>query len=221
LAVGLGNLFYSLFSGQPLVVLGPTGPTLIMEQLIAFFCRQEGIPFLEFRVWVGLWSALMLLSLVVLNVSAITRLFTRFTEEIFTTLIGLIFIYEALLSLWKIHLGNPYNRWVLYLVKARDCSCYLFPDGQSARTSNLSNATNLGSFWDSSITAENCSGPLMRFVGNNCPEGAVNHHDVFFMSIILFFGTFLFCFYFKKIRTSLFLKSYVSLSKKILLYIIL
>ena len=36
-------------------------------------------------------------------------------------------------------------------------------------------------------------------------------HDVFLMSVILFFGTFLLCVYFKKIRKSKFFKSYVSL----------
>ncbi len=208
--MGLGNLFYSIFSGQPLVVLSPTGPTLIMEQLVAQFCSQQGIPFLEFRVWIGLWSALFMFILVSLNVSAITKLFTRFTAEIFTTLIGLVFIYEALRSLWGIHLSRPYNRWVVLGIRERDCGCFLFPSEESRLAGNVSNATRVGSFWDSDVTRENCTGPLMGFVGRLCPEGLMNSHDVFLMSIILFFGTFLVCIYFKKIRKSHFLKSYVS-----------
>lgn len=42
--------------------------------------------------------------------------------------------------------------------------------------------------------------------------GLKEHHDVFFMSIILFFGTFFVCVYLKKIRNTKFLKSYVSLT---------
>lgn len=210
LAVGLGNLFYSIFSGQPLVVLGPTGPTLIFEQLMAAFCRMQGIPFLEFRFWIGLWTALFIFALVGFNSSAITRLFTRFTEEIFTVLIGLVFIYEALSALWKIHVRKPYNRWIVYPTKERRCDCFLFPDAESRETMNLTNATRLRSFWDEGVGLHNCSGALHGYVGQYCPSSLVEHPDVFLMSVILFFGTFLFCIYFKKIRNSRFLRSYVS-----------
>ena len=148
--------------------------------------------------------------LVIFNVSAITRLFTRFTEEIFTVLIGAIFIYISLDALWNIHLAYPYNKWELYPTRALECDCYEFPSHESLRVSNISNATNLGPLWDESV--QNCTVSVLRkYVGAGCPKVPEVSHDVFLMSVILFFGTFLLCVYFKKIRKSKFFKSYVSL----------
>ena len=56
LAIGIGNLIFSIFSGQPLVILGATGPTIIFEQIIFNFCSTYDIPFLNFRFWIGMWT---------------------------------------------------------------------------------------------------------------------------------------------------------------------
>lgn len=208
LAVGIGNLFYSIFSCQPLVILGPTGPTLIFDQIVFNFCRIHDIPFLEFRFWIGLWTALFMFLLVCCNTSAVTRLFTRFTKEIFTVLIALFFVYLAFRSLWDIHISYPYNEWIAYPTKRRSCECYQFATRESFRERDLANATDLGSFWDD--PPSNCSKSLRAYVGSDCPEGLVEHHDVFLMSVILFFGTFLLSVYIKKVRHSNFFKSYVS-----------
>lgn len=208
LAVGIGNLFYSIFSCQPLVILGPTGPTLIFEQIVFTFCGMQGIPFLEFRFWIGMWTALFMFVLVGFNTSAVTRLFTRFTEEIFTVLIGLIFMYQAFHALWDIHLSHPYNEWIAYPTKRRSCDCYEFSTKESFKERNLTTATNLGTFWNE--PALNCSKSLRAFVGKNCPEGLMGSHDAFLMSVILFFGTFLLCVYIKKVRNTNIFKSYVS-----------
>ena len=146
LAVAIGNFIFALFSGQPLVILGSTGPTLIFEQGLFDFCSKYDIPFLNFRFWIGLWTALLMILLVVTNASAIMRLFTRFTEEIFATLVSFFFIFFSLESLWKVHLSHPYNGWVLYNTIQRDCLCYHFESG--VISSDLSNATVVGSYWD-------------------------------------------------------------------------
>ena len=104
----------------------------------------------------------------------------------------------------------PYNQWLIYPINQRTCNCYQFADIESLKNQIFINATNLGSFWDNPFL--NCSYSLQRrYVGGDCPDGFTESPDVFFMSVILFFGTFLFCIYFKKIRNSKFLKSYVSL----------
>ena len=90
LAVGIGNLIFSIFSGQPLVILGATGPTIIFEQIIFNFCSSYDIPFLNFRFWIGMWTTLFMIGLVAFNTSAVMKLFTRFTEEIFTAVVGFI-----------------------------------------------------------------------------------------------------------------------------------
>ena len=146
--------------------------------------------------------------LVGLNSSAVTRLFTRFTQEIFTVLIGLIFIYQSLHALWEIHINYPYNEWIIYPTKDRECSCYRFPSREAKNSEDISNATRLGSFWNQSF--QGCRGPDERFVGRDCPSNLMVYDNVFLMSVILLFGTFLLCVYFKKTRNSRCFKSYVS-----------
>ena len=205
-AVGLGNVVYSLTAGQPLVVLGGTGPTLIFEDIVYKFSTQNDVPYLNFRFWIGMWTALLMVGLVAFNVSAMMRLFTRFTEEIFSALISFIFIYEALDKVWKIHLDYSYNEWILNPTVKRECDCYEFSSNDSLFDGDFTNATRVTYLWDDPTV--NCSEELFRkFVGKNC-NGV--HPDVFLMSIILFFGTFMLSFYLKKFRGSSFFSALVS-----------
>jgi len=61
------------------------------------FClsRDQGIVYLSFRFWIGMWLSLLLLLMVAFDLSALVRYITRFTEESFAILIALIFIFEA------------------------------------------------------------------------------------------------------------------------------
>ena len=215
LAVGIGNLIFSIFSGQPLVILGPTGPTIIFEQIVFMFCQSYGVPFLNFRFWIGLWTALMMISLVAFNTSAVMKLFTRFTEEIFTAVVGFIFIYEAIARLWTIHTEHPYNQWLIYPTKARVCDCIEFSDSASFTVRDFTNSTNLGSYWLNPL--RNCSSALLRrYHGDQCTDSSIfQNHDVFLMSVILFFGTFLLCYYIKRFKHSRFFRTFVSKLNKL------
>ena len=89
------GVIYALTSGQPLIVLGGTGPMLIFTGVLYEYCDREGIPFLPAYAWVGLWTGLILLTLAATDASCLMRYFTRFTDETFAALISVIFIYEA------------------------------------------------------------------------------------------------------------------------------
>lgn len=89
------GVIYAIFSGQPLIILGGTGPLLIITVILYSLSNQWGIAFLPFYSWVGLWSCLFLIILAVTDASFLMRYFTRFTDEIFAALISLIFIVEA------------------------------------------------------------------------------------------------------------------------------
>jgi len=93
------GVVFALVSGQPLVILGGTGPLLVFTAILFRLCSDMGLPFLPSYGWVGLWSAGFLLILAVTDASCLMRYFTRFTDEIFSALISLIFIYEAIKSL--------------------------------------------------------------------------------------------------------------------------
>nr|NVI75900.1 Na[+]-driven anion exchanger 1 [Cucujiformia] len=69
---------YGLFSGQPLTILGSTGPVLVFETIVFDFCGTMGWDYLSFRFWIGTWIAVILFFLVAIDASAFVCYITRF-----------------------------------------------------------------------------------------------------------------------------------------------
>lgn len=104
------GVLYGLFSGQPLTILGSTGPVLVFETIVYDFCVSQEWNYLSFRLWIGLWIGVILLILVATDASAFVCYITRFTEENFATLIAVIFIikaFEKTLSIGKKYPIDP------------------------------------------------------------------------------------------------------------------
>ncbi|XP_028616379.1 sodium bicarbonate cotransporter 3 isoform X3 [Grammomys surdaster] len=102
----LTGIAYSLFAGQPLTILGSTGPVLVFEKILFKFCRDYHLNYLSLRTSIGLWTSFLCIVLVATDASSLVCYITRFTEEAFAALICIIFIYEALEKLF--HLGEIY-----------------------------------------------------------------------------------------------------------------
>lgn len=90
---------YAALAGQPLVIIGPTGLTLAFTSALYGFCVRAGIPFLATYAWVGLWTAAILAFLALINASDLIKYCTRFTDEVFNSLIACNFVFEASRSL--------------------------------------------------------------------------------------------------------------------------
>ena len=98
-ATAIGGVIYALFSAQPLTIIGTTGPLLAFLKVLYDACSANGIPFLPVYSWVGLWSSLFLFLSSFFSLSNVVEYFTKFTDDIFSTLISVIFIMEALKDL--------------------------------------------------------------------------------------------------------------------------
>uniref|UniRef100_A0A8C1ASP1 Solute carrier family 4 member 7 n=1 Tax=Cyprinus carpio carpio TaxID=630221 RepID=A0A8C1ASP1_CYPCA len=105
----LTGVAFSLFSGQPLTILGSTGPVLVFEKILFKFCSDYGLSYLPLRTSIGLWTAFLCIVLVATDASSLVCYITRFTEEAFAALICLIFIYEALEKLFQLGEMFPFN----------------------------------------------------------------------------------------------------------------
>lgn len=101
-ATSIGGVIYALFAGQPLIILGGTGPLLVFITILYQGCQQLGVEFLPAYSWVGIWTALFVILMAAFDTGALMRFFTRFTDESFSALISMIFIYEAILSLYRV-----------------------------------------------------------------------------------------------------------------------
>jgi len=91
------GIAYALLAGQPLIILGGIGPLLIFTIILYQLCDDldQSSNFLGIYGWVGIWTAFLTCLLAVTNASNLMKYFTRFTDEIFSALMSLIFIYKA------------------------------------------------------------------------------------------------------------------------------
>jgi len=106
-ATSVCGIVYSLFAGQPLIILGGTGPLLIFTMILFRNCMKFDIPFLPTYALVGLWAGAFTIILAVTNLSVLMKYFTRFTDEIFGALISFIFISEAFYALTDPMITTP------------------------------------------------------------------------------------------------------------------
>ncbi|XP_033208483.1 sodium bicarbonate cotransporter 3 isoform X1 [Belonocnema kinseyi] len=185
---------YGFFSGQPLTILGSTGPVLVFEQIVFNFCKQYTWNYMSFRFWIGTWISGILIILVALDASAFVCYITRFTEENFATLIAFIFIFKAVENVLSINKNYPLN--TRNDILNHNCSCKPSDNYLPSSYSNIS--------WSSldQITCKNYNGTM---IGDHCNYVP----DVFLMSIILFMGTFLLSVELKDFKNALFFPSKV------------
>jgi hypothetical protein len=97
----VGGILFAVLGGQPLTILGGTGPIVIFTGLLYTTCLQLEISFLATYAWVGIWSGILLLICAFTDASALMKYFTRFTDEIFAALVSIIFIVEAVKDILK------------------------------------------------------------------------------------------------------------------------
>ncbi|KAK4325323.1 hypothetical protein Pmani_004080, partial [Petrolisthes manimaculis] len=103
----VNGLLFALFACQPLLNVGATGPLIIFHMSLYHFAKTYELDFLSLRVWIGVWMTVFGLLVAAFEAVAIVKKFTRFTEEIFSTLVCLIFIYESFVKLIAIFQTHP------------------------------------------------------------------------------------------------------------------
>ncbi|XP_017799360.1 PREDICTED: electroneutral sodium bicarbonate exchanger 1 isoform X1 [Habropoda laboriosa] len=189
---------YGFFSGQPLTILGSTGPVLVFETIVYEFCKKSDWNYMSFRFWIGSWITLILLILVAIDASALVCYITRFTEENFATLIAFIFIYKAIENVLSIGKKYPINT---HANDPFDYECWCRPPNGSL-PSSYDNVN-----W-TALDQKTCQSYNGTVVGDGCSQ---THYipDVFLMSIILFMGTFLLSVELKDFKNALFFPSKV------------
>uniref|UniRef100_A0A4W6FA54 Anion exchange protein n=1 Tax=Lates calcarifer TaxID=8187 RepID=A0A4W6FA54_LATCA len=211
LGTALTGAVFCLLAGQPLTILSSTGPVLVFERLLFNFSKDNDFDYLEFRLWIGLWSGIFCLVLVATDASFLVQYFTRFTEEGFSALISFIFIYDAFKKMIKLAHHNPINSdYDPNLVTQYDCQCMpvilncSLPKNSSllivfGRTFLPLSLQPVNATW-ASLSRQQCLKYGGRLVGEAC--GYVP--DITLMSFILFFGTYTCSMGLKKFKTSRF-----------------
>uniref|UniRef100_A0A8C1PC70 Anion exchange protein n=1 Tax=Cyprinus carpio TaxID=7962 RepID=A0A8C1PC70_CYPCA len=101
-ATCIQGVLFCLLGVQPLLVVGFSGPILVFEEAFFSFCKGYNMEYLTGRVWIGFWLIIIVVVMVAFEGSFLVRFVSRFTQEIFSILISLIFIYETFSKLAKV-----------------------------------------------------------------------------------------------------------------------
>ncbi|KAG7469892.1 hypothetical protein MATL_G00133590 [Megalops atlanticus] len=199
----LTGVAFSLFAGQPLTILGSTGPVLVFEKILFKFCKDYGLSYLSLRTSIGLWTAFLCLVLVATDASSLVCYITRFTEEAFAALICIIFIYEALEKLFQlgenfpINMDNELDNLTFYTCQ---CSPPANATTETLRRWNHTGFTPDSIPW-SDLNVTMCRKLHGEFVGPACADHGPYIPDVLFWSVILFFTTFFLSSFLKQFKT--------------------
>ncbi|KAJ8364444.1 hypothetical protein SKAU_G00132750 [Synaphobranchus kaupii] len=107
ISTAIQGIIFCFIAAQPVLVIGFSGPLLVFEEAFFAFCKSQGIEYIVGRVWVGIWLVVIVVVIVAVEGSFLVRYISRFTQEIFSILISLIFIYETFAKLIKIFKSHP------------------------------------------------------------------------------------------------------------------
>ncbi|XP_053268423.1 anion exchange protein 2b isoform X2 [Pleuronectes platessa] len=106
-STSIQGVIFCLLGAQPLLVVGFSGPLLVFEEAFYSFCNSSDIEYLTGRVWIGFWLIIIVVVTVAFEGSFLVRFVSRFTQEIFSFLISLIFICETFIKLGRIFKEHP------------------------------------------------------------------------------------------------------------------
>lgn len=198
LAASVVGMVFHLLSGQPLTIIGTTGPLVLFDEALYKFCLTNDLPFLTVRLYVGIWMGIIALVVSAFEGSVYVRLFTRFTQEIFSALITLIYIVEAVMKIFISYQKHP-------LLEQ-----YIYADWFG---SNKTNGTNI----NSTIFDSNALSPLQNLTSSMTlpsnivllkskdKDALINQPNTALFCTFLTLGTFTLAYFLRIFRNSHFL----------------
>ena len=213
------GVVYAIFAGQPLTILGLTGPDLVFETLVFDFCEGQEWDYLSFRLWIGVWIAIILIVLVATDASSFVCYITRFTEECFACLIAVIFIKKSLENVANVAITHPYTVSPCYCKPLDLPSNWNISLGEVFHKLNETEIEETLSIYNVSSIGEKCWIDLGSSLNNETYYGyttpGCNYApNAFFLSVILFFGTYIIATFLKDFKDLSFfpavVRSYIS-----------
>jgi hypothetical protein len=89
---GVSGVIFALISGQPLVILRPTGPITVFISQLYNITQAVGVPYLPVQAWVGIFVGTYMIIIAVTDSCAAIRQCSRFTQDLFGFFVSVIFI---------------------------------------------------------------------------------------------------------------------------------
>lgn len=213
IATALSGVVFALLSGQPLVIVGSTGPLLLFDESLYQFCKANDLEYLTIRVYIGFWLGVIALVVACFEGSVCVKLFTRFTEEIFSALISLLYIIESVMKLIYVFGRHPLTADYCGF---RDLLAGMDGNGSAANNTIDGNYTNDDTnasaidLLDDATTAIIPINEYAIMLPQYDSHGRINQPNTALFCTILALGTFAIAYYLRLFRNSQFLGRSVS-----------
>ncbi|CAF0838647.1 unnamed protein product, partial [Brachionus calyciflorus] len=199
-ATSINGIVFGLFSGQPLMIFGATGPFLVFEEMLYNFCvKKLCIEFLPTRIWVSFWVLIFTLIMLASEFVFVIHFVTRFTEEIFAFLIAIVFLADAIKKIFYYFQKNPIYKSQRYCELFNETTYSMY--SKQAVVVNDNNSTNTTEFH----TNNRCFQMDTIYQLDNKPA----EPNIALISLILLIGTCAMALLLKKLRRSNFFGSYI------------
>ncbi|KAI5298605.1 hypothetical protein KEM56_003914, partial [Ascosphaera pollenicola] len=96
LASVLGSVVFAVFSAQPLVIVGVTGPITVFNYTVYDIMKDKGTNYLAFMAWIGIWSMIMHIALAITNACNGLTYVTRFSCDIFGFYVAFVYLQKGI-----------------------------------------------------------------------------------------------------------------------------
>ncbi|KAJ8297285.1 putative transporter [Rhodotorula toruloides] len=117
LASAIAALCFSLFSVQPLTIVGVTGLINLFNYTTFDILRNYDVNYIQFQAWVLIWAAIMHWISAVFNLCDFTRFITDMTSESFGLYVGIIYIQKGVeLLVYEFDAGRGQAGWFSVVV---------------------------------------------------------------------------------------------------------
>ena len=119
LSTGFNGVFYSIFSCQPLIIVGVTGPvSIFLETLYHMNEKFIHANFLSFVFWIGIWAFSIHTVLGIYGACFLVKYVTPYTCEVFSAFVGCIYIYTALRQIVSVFVNQSIGSGLLVSIIA-------------------------------------------------------------------------------------------------------
>ncbi|ODV82122.1 uncharacterized protein CANTADRAFT_43734 [Suhomyces tanzawaensis NRRL Y-17324] len=101
LSSAIGGVVFGLLAGQPLCIVGVTGPISIFSYTVYELIQPRGTPYFPFMCWIYLWSMVFHLVIAVANLVSLLKIISTFSCDVFGFFICIVYIQKGIQILLK------------------------------------------------------------------------------------------------------------------------
>ena len=119
----VSGVIFSVFAGQPLVIVGVTGPVMILTITIYQLAEALDVNFLYFYSWAQIFAGAMHMLVAVLGWCDFIRYITNFSCHTFGLLIATIYAWTGIRSIYHYYTrSGPFDVALLQTIIALGCT---------------------------------------------------------------------------------------------------